>query len=701
MHQDQPKWNDPKIGPREPVNLVNAVIGGEGSLKLIEDALYRQGGNLQRAIDSANVGIEIIDAAGQIIFVNRRLADMLRLSRSDLQGKPGFFYASDRNLLSSKGIFGPDGGGERFSGIISYDRGDGHSGRTHISVNPIIDSGRNFLGYLVFHIDMTEHQLVEEMLRAREAKLESIFRAAPVGIGISVNRIMKEANTWLCKMLGYTHDEIIDMNARAFYLNDEDYTSVGREIFREKGPSGVGAIETRWVRKDGAILDVLLSFTLIEPENPGAGVTFIAADITDRKQSEERLERANRALKALSKCSEALVHTNDETALLREVCQIIVGVGGYRLAWIGYALDDPAKSVRPVACDGYDEGYLDTVDVTWAGTDRGLGPTGTAIRTGAHHIVRYVRDDTKFSPWRSAALERGYASVIGLPLRNDRAAFGALTIYSEKPDTFDPEEVELLTELADNLAYGIVALRDRTQRNIAEKALEDARDQAELYVDLMGHDINNLNQVGIGYLEIALDTLSLDDIGRSLISHPLMALEGSSQIIKNVKKLQMVKSGGVRQKEIDLGQVLASVRDHYDHLHGGNITIVCPPVTGCFVMANELLYDVFANLVGNAIKHASGRPVISVSVEKVFEGDRRLCRVAVEDNGPGIPDDLKFRIFNRHLRGDTKAKGSGIGLFLVRTLVEDYGGRVWVEDRVPGDRSRGSRFLVQLPATGK
>lgn len=544
-------------------------------------------------------------------------------------------------------------------------------------------------------------KLAEEQLRAREAKLESIFRAAPVGIGVSFNRVVIEANIWLCRMLGYSHDEIIDIDARKLYLTDEEHDFIGKEISREREPSGVGSVETRWVRSDGGIIDVLLNFTLIEPGNPGAGVTFTALDITDRKQSELRLQRANRALKALSKCDEALVHSTDEMALLQDVCQIIVEAGGYRMAWIGYAMDNAAKNVRPMAYRGYEKGYLDTVDVTWDGTDRGMGPTGTAIRTGRHHIVRYVRDDSMFTPWRKAALERGYASVIGLPLRNGKTTFGALTIYSEKPDTFDPEEVTLLTELADNLAYGIIALRDRVQRNIAEKALEDAVDQAELYVDLMAHDINNLNQVGLGYLEIALDMLDLDDTGKSLISHPLMALEGSSQIIKNVKKLQMVKSGGVRHKETDLGQVLVNVRDHYDHLHSENITLICPHVTGHIVMANELLFDVFANLVGNAFKHSSGHPVIKVSVEKVFEDGKELYRVAVEDNGPGIADDLKVRIFNRHLRGNTKAKGSGIGLFLVRTLVEDYGGRVWVEDRVSGDRSQGSKFLVQLPAAGK
>jgi len=70
----------------------------------------------------------------------------------------------------------------------------------------------------------------------------------------------------------------------------------------------------------------------------------------------------------------------------------------------------------------------------------------------------------------------------------------------------------------------------------------------------------------------------------------------------------------------------------------------------------------------------------------------------VEDNGPGIPDILKARIFNRFERGDTKAHGKGLGLYIVRSLIEDYHGRVWVEDRVPGDHAKGARFVIMIPA---
>ena len=86
-----------------------------------------------------------------------------------------------------------------------------------------------------------------------------------------------------------------------------------------------------------------------------------------------------------------------------------------------------------------------------------------------------------------------------------------------------------------------------------------------------------------------------------------------------------------------------------------------------------------------------------MTVSKVFEDGREYYRTIVEDNGPGIPDDMKDRIFSRLLRGGTKASGAGLGTYLVRRLVEDYHGRVWAEDRLAGDHSQGARFVVLLP----
>jgi PAS domain S-box-containing protein len=258
---------------------------------------------------------------------------------------------------------------------------------------------------------------------------------------------------------------------------------------------------------------------------------------------------------------------------------------------------------------------------------------------------------------------------------------------------------KLIAERTANLSEVNEALhKEIAERRRSEGALKEAKAEAELYLDLMGHDINNLNQICLGFLEMALEMPGLNDGARSLLSRPLAALESSSRLIDNVRKLQKARSGELCQMEIDVGRALSGVRANYSHIPGSDITINYASVRGCVVMADELLYDVFSNLVGNAIKHSARIPVINIGLGEELIGGILHYRVTVEDNGPGIPDELKLRIFNRHLRGSTKAKGSGIGLYLVKTLVEGYGGRVWVEDRIPGNMGEGSRFVVMLPA---
>jgi PAS domain S-box-containing protein len=198
----------------------------------------------------------------------------------------------------------------------------------------------------------------------------------------------------------------------------------------------------------------------------------LASEIRERR-------RIDRARQALSRCNQALVRAGDEPQFLRELCRVIVEVAGYRLCWVGSAEHDEAKSVRPVAHAGYEDGYLKTVRVTWADTERGHGPVGTAIRTREPAVFRDLTRDPDFAPWREEALRRGYASVIGLPLTSGPEVLGALAIYAAEPDAFDEDEVQLLRQLADDLSYGIVALRTRAAHRRAEEALKRAYDELE------------------------------------------------------------------------------------------------------------------------------------------------------------------------------------------------------------------------------
>jgi PAS domain S-box-containing protein len=200
------------------------------------------------------------------------------------------------------------------------------------------------------------------------------------------------------------------------------------------------------------------------------GLLGIARDITINKKNEKQLRRLNRSLQVLNHINQKLIRAHSEPELLQAVCEIITKDCGYSLVWIGFAEQDAAKTLRPVASAGFDEGYLDSLSITWADSEFGRGPSGTAIRTGKPEMCQDIRTDPHFTPWREDAVRRGYASSLSLPLLASGKAFGTINIYSKEVDGFRNEEIGLLSELASDLAYGITMLRAQAAHNHAEAA---------------------------------------------------------------------------------------------------------------------------------------------------------------------------------------------------------------------------------------
>ncbi len=209
----------------------------------------------------------------------------------------------------------------------------------------------------------------------------------------------------------------------------------------------------------------------------------LTEEIEARKRVEVRLNQTNRMLKILSECNQTVVRATDEAGLLQKICRVMTELGGYSLVWVGFAEHDAAQSVRPVARLGFRDDYVDTVNATWADTDR--GPIGTAIRTGQPAIVNDIQTDPSFEPWRTEASQRGYASAIALPLNFEGRTLGTLNIYAAQPNAFHAEEVKLLMELAGDLAYGIISLRTRAERQQAETALAEQHHLLRTLIDAM------------------------------------------------------------------------------------------------------------------------------------------------------------------------------------------------------------------------
>jgi PAS domain S-box-containing protein len=180
-------------------------------------------------------------------------------------------------------------------------------------------------------------------------------------------------------------------------------------------------------------------------------------------------QRISRALETLRGCHRALVRAEFEDGLMMEICRTIVETGGYRFAWVGLADQNGEESFHPAAQWGVEDGYLQKLDSMWTDAERRCGPTVMALRSGTPSVIQNITVHPGCGCWREEALRRNFASTVSLPLLDQNKTFGALGIYAEEPDAFDTEELGLLKDLAEDLSYGVRALRLKARREREEK----------------------------------------------------------------------------------------------------------------------------------------------------------------------------------------------------------------------------------------
>ncbi|MDX1775768.1 MAG: response regulator [Desulfobulbales bacterium] len=220
-------------------------------------------------------------------------------------------------------------------------------------------------------------------------------------------------------------------------------------------------------------------------------------EVAVRRNAEELLSKINLELTMLSECIHAVIRATDENSLMQEICRIIVDVGGYEMAWVGFAEQSTGKKIKPVAWTGKNDGYLDLVNISWDETANGSGPTGTAMRTSEPVVYANTRDNPNRLPWHDELLKRDFNSTIAVPLKYEDRVLGVLTIYAQELDAFDEIEVTRLTGLANDLAYGISALRTRIEKR-------QARHEIELHA-------NKLQKALSGIIEVVASTVEVRD----------------------------------------------------------------------------------------------------------------------------------------------------------------------------------------------
>ena len=371
----------------------------------------------------------------------------------------------------------------------------------------------------------------------------------------------------------------------------------------------------------------------------------------DRKQAQVALQQArdtlelkvqertaqlrilNQVLQMFSACNQAIVRIQDEKTLLEEICRVICEIGGYRMAWVGYAQNDDQKSVRPAAHAGFEDGYLEQVDITHENSERGRGPTGSCIREGRVVIGEDFEADPSLSPWRHEALKRGYRASISLPLMAEGQAFGALTIYSQQPADFDAEKVEILKQLADNLAHGITAIRTQQALRDSERDLMRA---VEMEQRRIGQDIHESIQGNLGAVSFMLGGVATSLNDQS--ANPAQAaqdLDKIGDIVRNTISQARGLAKSLCPVELG-GDGLRIALDHLATTTASLFHIGCHfQCDEAFLIHNETVatqfYYIVQEAVNNSLKHAKAG-----NIDIRMKQEDGQAKLSIQDDGVGI-----------------------------------------------------------------
>jgi PAS domain S-box-containing protein len=439
-------------------------------LERLRSKLQQSEAELRRLIDAIPQHVVVLDPDGSFLYLNQVALEYSGLTLEDSLAKDAMakiFHPDDlervvgeRRQAISRGV--------QWDAEVRIRGKDGNYRWFIIRLNPLRDEQGRILRWYGTSTDIEDRKRAEETLRGQVDLLnlthDAIFVADMEGVIKYWNHGTEERYGWTAEQAVGTvvHD-----------LLKTVFPAPLEQIKAELTRTGRWEGELVHARKDGSQVVVASRWSLQRGER-GAPVAILETnnDITERKRAEEALRRLNRELRAISNCNQSLLRATDEQSLLGEICRIVCEEAGYRMAWVAYAEHDAAKSVRPAAWTGTEEGYLANLGITWADTERGWSPTGTAIRSGKTCCIQDFATDPRLAPWRQSALQRGFLSGIALPLKDEHAsAFGSLSIYSAQPNAFTSEEIRLLEELAADLAFGLVTLRSRAARKRAEEAL--------------------------------------------------------------------------------------------------------------------------------------------------------------------------------------------------------------------------------------
>lgn len=401
----------------------------------------------------------------------------------------------------------------------------------------------------------------------------------------------------------------------------------------------------------------------------------------------------------------SVMYMDDLDRLLQKMCEVVVQSFRFRRASIGLLdLENEVFVIRAIAGypDWVKKGSTRPMNIVLEDLDDKykIGATSYYLKYeqqkfGIEAFAFLAHPEEADKP-RAAPDAWHERDILMTAFRDRSGRLSGYMLVDEPNDLKIPslDQIEVLEILA-----GIASIAvDNTK--VYEKQVLAANEIA-LLNDLMTHDINNFNQGIMGYIELLLQDKRLDENQRKYADRALLQVRNNARLIDNIRKLAKIRmTSDADLVPMDIQKAITEATDVVTKATlDKRVTIASAlPLGKHYVMANQHAGDLFANIISNAVKFDSSKRVkvdISISEESTGQGDYWI--VSVMDRGRGIPDDRKKVVFERFATGMTGVKGFGLGLSIVSAIVDKYGGRIWVEDRVKGDFTKGTVFKIMLP----
>ncbi|MFA4862010.1 response regulator [Methanoregula sp.] len=420
-----------------------------------------------------------------------------------------------------------------------------------------------------------------------------------------------------------------------------------------------------------------------EPKSQFAELSHKIRSAVQRRQSGEQIKHLARLYAVLSRTNEAAAYIRDRKALLAEACQIAVQEGGFLMVWAGLigsvhgSLDAVAhcSNVGDPSLPPAEPGDILPLDAP---------PTSIAVSEGRYYVIADNREDPQFAQFKDQLSESGFRSSAAFPLRIGERVIGAMTFHAQEPRFFDEEEVQLLLELTDNISIALELMereQDITELRQMGDALRSANNKLNLLNNIIRHDILNTVAGLLGLEDMALD-ITRDRETTDLLNE----IKGSTlKIQQQITFTREYQNIGINSPQwqgiVEIVERAESQIDHRD-------IAIAIDVPDTEIYADPLFEKVVYNLLDNAQRYGETLTTIRFHTQELPDSLILVC----EDDGIGVPDHLKERIFEQGY-----GKNTGQGLFLVREILSITGISI-AETGTPG---KGARFEMTIPGSGR